>query len=170
MRQRHIQPEVKPSSPQVADDPKLKELADKADKIVKKDKFLSANKLKLSDDQRAALIKTLEMLEGNQLYHSTYSTGSAPANGKYPFNMSHWGGHCGTVCCIGGTAQWVLGKHVDMSTFCGEPLDALFFPNHLKLPDWSHLTPEVAAIALRTYLETGKEDWRGALKKSKEVK
>jgi len=166
---RHKQAEVQPANKikTVGDDPKLKELADKADKVLRKDTFLPASDLQVSDDYRDALIKTLELLERGGVYHYGFDK---YIKNKYPFNMDQWGGHCGSVCCIGGTAQWILGHDVGVGRRIeGRPtqLNRLFFPHHIK-DSWNNLTPKVAAIALRTYLETGNEDWVGALKKSKE--
>lgn len=105
-------------------------------------KFLSADNLGISEAHRCALLKTLALLEAGVLDDENEHTAG--------FSMGVWG-DCGTVCCIGGTAEAISG--LDFRSLSFQPqLAALFCP-----PGWSsgRDTTKQAAIALRGYLETG---------------
>lgn len=67
---------------------------------------------------------------------------------------------CGTVACIGGTAEMV--GDVSFSKYTLE-LMKLFFPNRWLLLTMSTITVEQAAQALRNYLTTGTPDWESIL-------
>lgn len=71
--------------------------------------------------------------------------------------MSIWRNHhsCGSVCCIGGSAEALVGANYPESKIPGE-LKELFF----GVPGvYRDTTPKQAAVALRGYLETGITDW-----------
>jgi hypothetical protein len=123
--------------------------------------FMTAADLSLTGAQKAALIKVLVLLETGRLEHHQSEprkifNDEATFCGK--FNMEYWTSlhHCGTVACIGGTAQLV--GNVD---FEEEPqtaaLQELFSPQHVL--DWSSITTDQAAVALRSYLTTGDARW-----------
>lgn len=149
-------------------DQTLKEAALKAtqalDCLNKVDQFKSAGELGLSQKSLDALIKTLEMLENGEIKHS--SNPLMVLNEGISFNMLTWRTHhnCGTVCCIGGTAQ-ELGADFGLRRGTPPELNKLFYMNEtgstqtgLPSDRQMSITPEQAGKALRSYLETGKAD------------
>ncbi len=65
---------------------------------------------------------------------------------------------CGTVRCIGGTADWLIGKPVFLNKHAvGTVLHTLFYPKDAA--GW-RATPQHAADVIEHYLLTGKVDWR----------
>ena len=126
--------------------------------------FQSAADLGISEPQKEALMKTLVLLETGKLVHATefnHDFGEEAFSGH--FNMAHWKdtASCGTVCCIGGTAELIGG--VDLSTTMGADgsLQELFCPSDVA--DWKSVTPAQAARALRSYLTTGDAKWTEAV-------
>lgn len=120
-----------------------------------------------------ALVKTLGMLERGELRHTATaelkplcSERVSPEAGL--FNMNRWSVkfQCGTVCCLGGTAE-AIGQF----RFSGMPkkLIHLFHPgkednaNLSRLGGYEAITTEQAAIALRNYLTHGEARWAEAL-------
>lgn len=128
-------------------------------------KFLDAETLGLTEKQRCGLVKTLAWLEAGKLDHENEKTAG--------FDMGRWGGSCGSVCCIGGTAE-VLGEtnfHISIADI-GKEHVRLFYPGSTNdplsflvrtNPGWKASTSQ-AAVALRGYLETGRADWDAAMK------
>jgi hypothetical protein len=124
--------------------------------------FKSAADLGITEPQFDALRKTLVLLETGKLRHVP-----APDNYQwsgtdfsFKFNMGSWrrdaaGGECGTVCCIGGTAELV--GNVDFSDRAGA-LDDLFYAKDCPI-NLTAITPAQAATALRSYLTTGDARW-----------
>jgi len=142
--------------------------------------FLSAAELKISDEQRDALIKVLHALEGDQLPHirpEFQLWESVPIQAQDSFNMCWWDTGCGTVCCIGGWAERFAGKPIfnhgvitrSMPTMSHRsPLLHLFFPAYeCPWADYAGITPEQAALALSNFLTTGKPDWSDILRTRK---
>ena len=141
--------------------------------------FLDSNQLGISDEQRDALILTLDFMEAGKMKHVMtgetniigYELVDDPDEFKGSFNMDFWNvtdKDCGTVCCIGGTAE-ILGN-VNFRKFTKNMphnLHLLFFPDDeldfLTL-DWMRdITVEQAAHALRNYLTIGEPHWRSVL-------
>lgn len=132
--------------------------------------FKSAVELGISEEQKSALEKTLVLLETGKLKHGPvgdYNDHTPRFSGH--FNMQNWTAtsSCGTVACIGGTAELVGGlKHgeLDLKACDGDhdKLFELFYPVELKVR-WSTIIPSQAAIALRSYLTTGNARWDLAL-------
>ena len=128
--------------------------------------FLSAQILSITDAQRDALIKTLTLLESGALVHAPVSGGfnfSKQFTGH--FNMANWNHatDCGTVCCIGGTAE-LIGNLRFNPIGRQDALKDLFYP---RIAPLSTITPTQAAVALRSYLTTGNANWRAALASQK---
>jgi hypothetical protein len=134
--------------------------------------FMTATDLGITEPHKDALIKTLVLLETGKLVHSESKTGKlvhseSSLKPSYSpkftghFNMASWcaEGSCGTVCCIGGTAEIISGTSFKLRNL-PEKLDELFFirprPHGC---DWHDVTPEQAATALRSYLTTGDARW-----------
>lgn len=131
--------------------------------------FKSAADLEITEAQKAALIKTLVLLETGRLTHAPYDgrlsdTYREPGAFTGHFNMGRWRAQqdCGTVCCIAGTAE-LIGR-VQFSTHTGDALGDLFWAHgrgiDYKITD---ITPSQAATALRSYLTTGDARWDLAL-------
>lgn len=130
--------------------------------------FMTAASLSIPEPHRQALMKTLVLLETGKLTHTDYgdivsitSGESSPFSGH--FNMGRWRAahRCGTVCCIGGTAEIVGG--VSFADIEPAGLEELFF-GHSAEVCLAYITPAQAARALRSYLTTGDANWKAALK------
>lgn len=134
----------------------------KKEELTLEGKFKTATQLWLTDKQYCGLIQTLAHLEAGTLDHENDIT--------LGFDMGVWGGRCGTVCCIGGTAEALVGRGVFSRSAAqisrAQPelppeLRRLFYP-HSESRGWSATTAQ-AAVALRHYLETGKTNWSAAM-------
>lgn len=136
--------------------------------------FMTADALGLTVEQHTALIKTLALMDSGKLTHVLAEDGGSwGTEFSGGFNMDVWATYsdCGTVACIGGTAELISGR----------PVHELFGLNHWKLPtqlrelfypglvcnnedfDYKKITVAQAAVALRSYLTTGAADWESAL-------
>lgn len=132
--------------------------------------FLTPVELGLSDAKHAALVKVLGMMERGELILVPYakvvegtndSLCFAPLGEKFTghFHMAVWNVKhtCGTVACIGGTAELVGG--VKFENECEMEVESIEL-NRLFYPSRSDKrTIEEAAHALRTYLMTGRAEW-----------
>lgn len=137
--------------------------------------FKTADELMLTERQFAALTKTLVLLETDALKHVELFDNDFPASpdardGEFTghFNMNGWNLQktCGTVCCIGGTAELVGGllqNELAHAAGLNPKLWSLFYPDALGFYDWNNIAPSQAARALRSYLTTGDADWRSAV-------
>ncbi len=127
--------------------------------------FKSADELGITEPQFDALRKTLVLLETGKLVHEfKYSHLSGEGGYTGHFNMGVWRGEaeCGTVCCIGGTAELLGGVGLGGNTrLVNPPLHALFMPS---VKNWRDITPAQAATALRSYLTTGSANWGEAVR------
>lgn len=127
--------------------------------------FKSAADLDLTEPQRDALIKTLGFMECGEIKHISldevaYADGKQEAVFSGLFNLAAWVDsdyRCGTVGCIGGTAELISGVSFDgwENKRC---LQQLFNPSTL-IDDYDSVTVEQAARALRGFLITGTADW-----------
>jgi hypothetical protein len=134
--------------------------------------FKSATDLKLTKQEYNALVTTLGMMERGEIKHVI--TNEDEEKGDYGtefsalFNLASWASRfeCGTVACIGGTAE-LIGKlkPYAISDKCGwydmSDLDELCYPKGDI--EYEKVTVEQAAKALRSYLTTGKANWAEAL-------
>jgi hypothetical protein len=137
--------------------------------------FKSAADLEITEQQKDALAKTLVLLETAKLEHipdrndlDVDFDAEAEFSGK--FNMNSWSHtykKCGTVCCIGGTAELIGGVDFEDATKHGTPLYNLFYPDAGDDLDWDRITIAQAAAALRSYLTTGDARWDLALAPSR---
>ena len=129
-------------------------------------KVLPHEKLGISFAELGALLGTLSMLE-NGVVVGTKKLSAVP--GKHLFNMDKWEDTdaCGTVACIGGHMQYILGKRPPSfywdavtDTSAAEAVNRrreLFFP--LGMSSFSHITVDQAIVAIKHFLATGKADW-----------
>lgn len=130
--------------------------------------FKTAADLGISDPQKDALIKTLVLLETGKLRHvpdplSSDVDDRSARKFDGLFDMRSWAGAhpCGTVCCIGGTAEIVGNVKFGSDFGCditNAGLHNLFHPR-LSHDHWGKITPSQAATALRSYLTTGDAHW-----------
>ena len=133
----------------------------------------TADQLGISEQWRCALIKTLAAMQEGRLFHvSTQNIAgkvkpdtpaSQEANFGGGFNMGLWRvgtHHCGTIACIGGTAE-MLGNCQITGNTLPKNLDNLFCPS--EITDWNRITPQQATRALSNYLETGSANWHKAM-------
>ena len=124
--------------------------------------FKSAADLHMQDDEYAALIKVLGMLERGELRHVD---DWQHTRGKLLFNMETSGERinknmCGTPACIGGWVAFLIGYKDTLqyvSSRRGE-LHKLYW----QAPD-GYITVEQAARATRNFLVTGAPDWAQVL-------
>lgn len=129
--------------------------------------FKSAADLNISEAQKDALCKVLVLLETGHLEHAERPSGrfldaEEGCNFTGHFNMDSWNivkHGCGTIACIGGTAELLAGKKIfnggdDISA---RELERLFYPPGVR--DWEAITTDQAATALRSYLTTGEARW-----------
>lgn len=127
--------------------------------------FKSHDELNIREQERAALIKTLVLLETGKLKHEKIPSNFEPGDSKFTghFNMMMWEvrAECGTIACLGGTAEMVGGIEFG---YVSHELAELFNPGGAPNPAWSHITTAQAATALRSYLTTGSANWSEALK------
>ncbi len=133
--------------------------------------ILSATELGILDNERDALIETLALLERGMLRHvsgealdnmreTTETHYRPPYEKKWGkmFNMNFWADEfedCGTVACIGGTAETVGQMRFDEKSRMH--LSPLFFPDSGRW-NYEEITISEAAKALRGFLETGDPD------------
>jgi hypothetical protein len=138
--------------------------------------FLSSADLALTSAQHAALVMVLSMLERGELVHVPTKSRRLPLrhNG---FSMGCWNLQqdlhlveydvtCGSVCCIGGWAELAgnvifYGAEWDGGNSRHAALDRLFHPNCVA--EWDAITPQQAAMALRSYLTIGDPHWEQCL-------
>lgn len=152
--------------------------------------FKTPEELGLSQKQFNALIKVSGMLERGELTHMPYEEIARAEHDYYDvpesvrrrdsefirFNMCVWRDaillekHCGTACCLGGSAELVANDAQLFTHGVPEALEKLFHPNNQDVGEWDHLTPQVAAKALCHYLKTGDDGircWKIALGREK---
>jgi hypothetical protein len=113
--------------------------------------FKTADDLGLTDQHLDALIKTLALMDSGKLTHVI----------NYDYvNMADWSApsECGTVCCIGGTAEYVGNISFGEIKNTNQKLHDLFYP-YVVEAGWDKITIAQAAIALRSYLTTGDARW-----------
>lgn len=148
--------------------------------------FLDSNQLGISLEQRDALILTLDAMESGKLVHVpmdepckvriiSYCVDDEDRDFTGGFNMDFWSistKQCGTICCIGGAAEFLGGISFSNDTRgfpsrdgIPETLRDLFFPDNdaSVAVDMRAITVEQAAQALRNYLTLGKADWADVL-------
>lgn len=128
--------------------------------------FKSAVELAIGEKHRDALIKTLVLFETGKLKYTSDYEGCIYSNSKFSglFNMGCWRRRspCGTVACIGGTAE-MIGNVSFFYANCDTETELfkLFYPRvHYSL---DMITVEQAARALRNYLSDGCADWQKVL-------
>lgn len=128
--------------------------------------YKSAEELGITEDLWGALIKVKGMLEREEVLYRKFSENeishAVDASKRAPdwFNMQHWATHihgCGTVMCIGGTCEWLLGRELGG---WGDREDAseLFCPEGIP---WETITAAQAAVAIGDYLR-GDLNWKRA--------
>lgn len=137
--------------------------------------FLSHEQLHITHTQHYWLIETLKMLEGGTMRWVALEdlkidelADLIAANQRLPpgtfsneFNMCNWTArhNCGTVGCIGGTAE-LISNGVCRFEKIPPKLDDLFYP---KTQNYDAIKVEEAAQGLRNYLTIGSADWRGVM-------
>lgn len=139
--------------------------------------MMTAEQLGLTEAEHGSLVATLSLLECGELpylpfdeYATVSKTKQRPGN---YFNMSHWQyeSPCGTVCCMGGTAERLGGgeglyyKCWKSGDAYNHALDDLFFPKGkvYGFDRYDAITVAQAARALRNYLDTGRARWQEVL-------
>lgn len=116
--------------------------------------FKTPADLRITDAEFSSLLWVLGMLERGELVHDFELDAKMPNGFNMATVMSKKS--CGSVGCIYGWARtlavWstTVTSHYDLM--------ALFCPSKQR-----SITPEQAAIALRSYLTTGKPRWAEAL-------
>ncbi len=133
--------------------------------------FKTAADLRISDGDLAGLIKTLGMLERDEVRHVAVPNTWKIQHNPTPDMLFNMGNiylvvGCKTAACIAGTADLFCGTEfvVDEKLRSGLPeeLHKLFCPP-ISEDDWGTITVEEAARAIRSYLTTGEANWAEAL-------
>ncbi len=163
--------QTKPDPRHLAEDQALRDSAVRAAKVVAEidaakpryDNFQSAEQLGIKPHQHNALIATLKLMEEGKITHVNIIAASGkiyPTDG-YLFNMAIWRTEysCGTVACIGGTAEILGGVGLQKDCRGNRELYRLFYGAGTAYDT----TDAQAARALRGYLETGVTKWQKAL-------
>jgi hypothetical protein len=134
--------------------------------------FKSAADLGISEKQKEALCKTLVLLETGKLKHAPMGSSTEHRSFSGQFNMNQWQARneCGTIACIGGTAE-MIGDVSFQDHYEKRSLHELFYPDRKKIDGcrWKDITPSQAATALRSYLTTGDARWDLAVQSSPEA-
>jgi hypothetical protein len=124
--------------------------------------FRTAADLGIKDEQRAALITLLGMLERGEIVHQTVGTRARDYESDLrAFNMMEW--DCGSAACLGGWCEHIAERDFP-HPYPGEGIRGLFYPDDEEGPqsanyDYDAITTEQAATALRNYLTTGRPRW-----------
>ncbi len=135
--------------------------------------FLSAEELGLEGREHQALVAVLGKLERGELRHvgRFYDRPKTETKDAIWFDMRWWNEEvdCGTVHCIGGAADAILGNEVmdsrsELLANGGDSsLHQLFYPEHFGT-NLRDITAEQAAAALRNYLTIHDPCWEELLK------
>lgn len=129
--------------------------------------FMAAEQLYLTEQEYSALKTTLVMLETGKMTHVGFGLNRYRGL-SFGFNMAEWAYEviaCGTVRCIGGTAEFVghfsgFANKARLLKYHGhDGLYDLFFCECRGERYMQSVTTEIAACALRNYLRTGKPEW-----------
>jgi hypothetical protein len=126
----------------------------------------TAEELGIKQLEWEALREVLVLLEMGELKHHD----PFESDGSGNFNMSVWQSNyddenCGTVACIGGTAE-LIGNFSFDETDANEELDNLFFVHGCNT-NIASISTAHAARALRNYLTDGTADWISVLQNQK---
>lgn len=124
--------------------------------------FKTATDLGITEPQLSALQKTLVLLETGKLKHvpmGVVPTHEKAFSGQFNMNQWHAQNDCGTICCIGGTAQLIGSVSFDYFHKNNRNLNKLFYPDGVRSCQWQDITTAQAATALRSYLTTGDARW-----------
>lgn len=130
--------------------------------------FLSAERLGLEQKHFDALVMTLHAMERGALVHKPVAAWDTAAVDRSKFNglfnMAVWesGTRCGTVCCIGGSAEILAGLsscQLLLAADRNKKLEQLFYPNSVER-NLCDITVDQARDALANYLTTGDANWR----------
>lgn len=123
--------------------------------------FKTAAELEITEPQREALIQTLAYFEQGKLQHVYDGNYDTEEGFEFTghFNMNYWRNQapCGTIACIGGTAELIGNVRFEVYDRPGA-LDQLFFPDYGVR--YEEVTTEQAAQAIRSYLTTGEPRWK----------
>jgi len=131
--------------------------------------FLTPEQLKISPKAHRALVLCLNAMERGELTHVDVSNPTfveeSGTNFTGHFNMAEWNAErsCGTVACIGGTAELLGEMDFFEETGANFALENLFYPvlHNTSLND---ITVEQAHEALVNFLTTGSARWQEVLK------
>lgn len=134
--------------------------------------FLAAEALGLVEPEHAALVTVLGMLERGELRHVAPAWPDdidEPEGFAGLFNMQFWfsNSECGTVACIGGTAELISGRNFRYAAALNKNLMELFYPGYhepeARIADYDKITPTQAARAIRNFLTFGEPRWAEVL-------
>ncbi len=130
--------------------------------------FMTPAQLGLTENQHGALVQVLGMLDRGEL---VYTPMAAVAEGNFQnrpglFNMNAWhrAQECGTIHCIGGTAELLGADDFHWIVQHNSALRNLFYPFSVPHRKWELITTAQAAAALRSYLTTGESNWVAAMR------
>lgn len=120
--------------------------------------YMTAEALGIDPNEHQALVAVLGKLERGELRYAPMMEETTDEFGDAcGFNMAEW--HCGTVHCIGGWVEKILGHSRNEYQY---PINLykLYYPETML---YYGITSGQAAQALRNYLTYGAADWAGVL-------
>lgn len=148
-------------------------------------KFKTARELGLKNKHYCALVKALDALQNGCIRHVKapgFLVGDGSDTKVDRFNMNFWRteASCGTVACIGGTAEVVAGLPMFSLSSVAEDMGGdsglyhLFYPHELDRGEWNadswdKITTKHAIKALQNYLTSGDPKWTEVMMGKKPV-
>lgn len=125
-----------------------------------------AARLKITQDELAALIETRNDLATGKLQHVApehFNIKDSDRNRKFNMRVGYDIKGCGTVCCIGGDMSARLnipyfGRSSYVSSHSSPALRPLFYPK-VDNSLWGDITPEQAVKAIDNFLKDGNPRW-----------
>lgn len=131
--------------------------------------FMSAADLRITDEAYEALITFLGMAERGEVKHEPlnfnipYNSNLNHTGTVHYINMMMWNitnPSCGTVSCIGGSMEILMGKDMDSNDM--SRMNELFHPmgGGGMSERWNSITIPQVSQAIRNFLATGKPNWK----------
>jgi hypothetical protein len=148
-------------------------------------KYLTANQLNITEEERVALLKVKRYLKKlptpedvDSRYKHTLSEVVNEAPALFNMNRAIDRYDCGTACCIGGWVSIAMQgiplrskvaipvnvankatKYVGKAQWLARPIDQLFYPESGDLLTYDSIIPTRVVEEIETFLKTGRATW-----------